>query len=429
MILIWKGRGLWVIPIILLGLYFTEYALELAYADENFYQREDWPKFLAGGVACALLLLFAKLYCSQKERQLVDQETGDLIIEKPKHSLFFIPVRGWAVLILIFSAIAAFSEDSAPDLAPETKWSARNFTRILEEPASATPTLFAPGMISDGMDQRDSAYSLDQKHFLYTLQIGRQSRIMHVPKTGKGWEAPRTASFSGEWRDLEPAFKPGSLDLYFASNRPLPGETEADDFNLWFTQWDGENWLQPAPLTDLNTDGNEFYPSLTQAGDLYFTSEQEGGAGGEDIWFAQPAAANPAAALTQVPNFLPPTPLGSGVNTAGGEFNAAIDPTGNHLIFGAARADGPGGGDLYISHQDATGNWSPATLLGGEINTDKLDFCPFFYGSEGEIWFTSRRANSPIAPYAGLRLLRGNWNAPGNGYGDLYRVKIELAAD
>ncbi len=272
------------------------------------------------------------------------------------------------------------------------------------------------------MDQRDTALSFDQQHFLYTLQVGRQhARIMHVMKTSDGWESPRTATFSGKWRDLEATFRPDNLELYFVSNRPLPGESTADDFNIWSTAWNGEGWNTPVPVDDLNTDGNEFYPSLTTEGVMYYTSEQEGGAGGEDIWFALPTSDGNG--------FQAPSPLGAGVNTTGPEFNAAIDPSGRYLIFGSARADGPGGGDMYISKRQDSGEWGSAALLGESINSTRLDFCPFFFGTDGDLFFSSNRESlawqETSAPQD-LSELREAWSAAGNSLGDLYRVKLQL---
>lgn len=291
----------------------------------------------------------------------------------------------------------------------------------LAQPASNEPQLLAAGVISDGMDQRDCALSFDEQHLLYTLQSGRQARIMHLQRQSNvdaratGWSEPTTASFSGEWRDLEPAFVPETRKLYFVSNRPVPSKSEAGEFNIWRTQWQGDRWQEPQYVADVDGPGNEFYPSLNLRGDLYFTARREGGFGGEDIWFAQ----------ADGDGFRPPIPLPEAVNTDGDEFNAAIDPSNRYLIFGAARADGPGGGDLYLSTQHARDSWSPSKLLEQGINTPHLDFCPMFRGVDGEVWFTSRRPIERSAVHTRADL-RQQWQSPGNGLGDLYRVKIDL---
>lgn len=438
MILIWKGRGLWVIPIAIGALLATEYSVEYFYADSRYYQENGWPKFAGGCLAGLCIWAFAAKFCSGAARRLVDENTGEIVVQKPKHSFFFIPVRAFAVLVVLFAAFVAFwktGSDAASSGAPEMDWRNRNFIRMIDEAPGQAATIFAPGLISDGMDQRDSAYSAEQNHFLYTLQMNRDARIMHVHKTLGIWRVPKTASFSGEWRDLEPAFVPGTLELYFASNRPLPGEEEAGDFNLWRTAWHAGAWIDPVPLEQINTEGNEFYPSLTSSGDLYYTTELEGGAGGEDIWVARADGAtdsnnsnnaDPSTKAALSHSFHEPTPLGTGVNTAGPEFNAAIDPSGMYLAFSSVREDGPGGGDMYLSKRLDSGEFGPASLIAGDVNTDALDFCPFFYGTDGELWFTSRRAGDPPSAQLDLPDVRASWSAPANGLGDLYRVKLEL---
>lgn len=325
--------------------------------------------------------------------------------------------RGAGLAILAITSACSTQSINDDDRAETpSAWSSSEFDAALQQSSTSTATLFAPGQISDGMDQRDTAISFNRHHFLYTLQSGRDARIMHVRHDGKEWLAPITASFSGQWRDLEAVFVPSTLQLYFVSNRPLESESEADDFNIWRTKWTGSQWATPQAVTELNTDGNEFYPSITTSGDLYYTSKQIGGLGGEDIWVAKATA----------DGFATPTPLGPGVNSSDDEFNAAIDPTGKYLVFGALRQDGRGGGDLYLSEVDANGIWQPASLLPGDVNGASLDFCPLFFGELGELWFTSRRVTDSveIAQPTSLHNLRQSWYAAGNGLGDLYRIRI-----
>lgn len=288
------------------------------------------------------------------------------------------------------------------------------FAEALVEVAGPQASLFAAGILSDGMYQRDTAISSDYDHFLYSLQQGRTSRMMHMHRQEGGWSEPEAVPFSGSWRNLEPAFKPGTMDLFFASDRPLPDEEEAGDFNLWRTRWEGDDWTEPTPLPEVNGAGNEFYPSLTADGFLFFTSAREGGVGGEDLWMAAPDGSG----------FHPPQALGAGVNTAGDEFNAAVDASGTLLCFGSVRDDGPGGGDLFLSRREGEGPWQTATLLGADVNTEQLDFCPFFDPDMDVLWFTSTRPSN-VESSLNLSDLKEAWGGPGNGSGDLYRIDLE----
>jgi WD40 repeat protein len=294
-------------------------------------------------------------------------------------------------------------------------WNSDAFAQALAAPVGQTPVIFAPGLISDGMYQRDAALSDDGQHFLYTLQYSGKVTLMHVEQRDGWWRQPRVVSFAGDWHDLEPAFRPSTLELYFASTRPLPGETEIGDYNLWRTRWQQGEWVEPEPVPDVNEAGNEFYPSLTESGTLYFTSTRDGGAGGEDIWVAEAAG----------DGFAIPKSLAGGVNTAADEFNAAINADGSLLVFGSQRNDGPGGGDLYLSIPGLAAEWLPASLLWQQINTPWLDFCPYF-SADGVLWFTStRRQIQPLHPGATQAKLRAAAQASGNSFGNLYRIRLQ----
>ncbi|MHC4822617.1 MAG: nuclear transport factor 2 family protein [Planctomycetota bacterium] len=407
--IIWKGKGYLIIPVIFIGVLGVEYGVESVLEDASYYQVHRWPKILAGLVAGLLVHLFVKAFLKRGTRHLIDGETGEPVVLRTDHSLFCIPVRSWAWLTPALVTLVAIL------YAPPLWFEAREFGEELERSSYSTPRMFAEDLVSDGMNQRDTALSSDGLHFLYTLQERRTGKILHASKETGGWLEPQVASFSGRWSDLEPAFLPGSSTLYFASNRPLPEELEPGDYNLWRTSWEDGAWREPSPLIEVNTPDNEFYPSLTGDGALVFTSSREGGLGGEDLWMAQ----------ADGDGFRPAEPLGLGVNSGANEFNAAIHPNGNSIVFGSDRAGGPGGGDLYLSIRDEQGTWRPAVLLAGGINSPQLDYCPFFDPHEEVLWFTSQRPKERASYDLRLSALQEDWQDAGNGSGDLYRVLFE----
>ena len=78
--------------------------------------------------------------------------------------------------------------------------------------------------------------------------------------------------------------------VYFCSNRPREGESGArSDYDIWFVDRTGTGWSQPVNVgPPVNSEANEFYPSLTSAGVLYFQSHREGGVGRADIYRSIP---------------------------------------------------------------------------------------------------------------------------------------------
>ena len=251
-----------------------------------------------------------------------------------------------------------------------------------------TIELFAPGFVSTDLYERDLAIAPDFNMFIYTLADYRQRIrcLVGITKVDGQWQAPEILSFSGKHHDIEPFFSADGQRLYFASNRPIYGDTTRSDYNIWYADKKDERWGEAVPLdTMINTRSDEFYPSLSRNGNLYFTATRTDGLGREDIFMAE----------WSDDHYLAPVPLPEAVNSNLFEFNAFIDPEERYIIFSSfGRSDGLGGGDLYISEKDAQDNWLPARNLGPAINSDKLDYCPFVDARELNFYFTSERSNA-----------------------------------
>jgi len=90
--------------------------------------------------------------------------------------------------------------------------------------------------------------------------------------------------FSGQYGDFDPFISPDGAQLFFSSNRPAPGKAK-NDFDLWVVKKTGAGWSAPTNLgADVNTESQEYYPSVSNAGTVYFSSNREGGKGSGDIY-------------------------------------------------------------------------------------------------------------------------------------------------
>jgi hypothetical protein len=177
----------------------------------------------------------------------------------------------------------------------------------------------------------------------------------------------------------------------------------------------GKKWSDPIALgIGINTDGDEFYPSLSSNQNLYFTATCDNGIGREDIFVAKFINGQ----------YQIPAVLDSNINSQYYEFNAYIHPDENLIVFSSyGRSDELGGGDLYFSKKNADGSWSPSQNLGEEINSSQLDYCPFIDTNNKVLYFTSERQGleEELITVDGLKMAS---NMPQNGYGDIYRIPI-----
>lgn len=267
---------------------------------------------------------------------------------------------------------------------------------------------------------RDFTLSADETEAYLTLQspLEEISIIARIVNRDEQWQEPEMASFSGAYKDLEPFLSPDNLSLYFASNRPIhPDSTAPADFNIWLTQRANADapWGLPSPLdSTINSAHNEFYPAVSQTGNLYWTSDRPGGKGLDDIYYS----------AWQEDHYTPAQSLGEGVNTKGYEFNAYVAPDESFLLFsGYNRADGLGSGDLYISLRDKQGQWLPAQNLGPDINSPFMDYCPFYAPASQQLYFTSRRSALPLTPaISSLSAFKARINQYQNGFSRIYQV-------
>lgn len=240
-----------------------------------------------------------------------------------------------------------------------------------------------------------------------------------ILKNGE-WSKPEVAPFSGRYRDLEAAFSQDGQTVYFSSDRPLSGD-KTKDFDIWkVKKLPNGRWAEPENLgTAVNSLKNEFYPSITKSGNLYFTVEADNGKGSEDIVICKWTG------LT----YSKPESLPEDINTKYDEFNAFVDPDEQFIIFSSyGRSDDMGGGDLYISHKDNGGNWMPVKHLPSPINSASLDYCPFVTWDKQYLVFTSNQLdksfkNGDVKDY---RLLKEMLTSPGNGWDDIYWVKFDM---
>ncbi len=306
------------------------------------------------------------------------------------------------IVILIFLIRLLTQNDSNLPIGPY----------IGQTPPDSQPRIFAPGFISDQFRERDAAFTPDGNEFYYSLWTGSFAVILYTKQTKGHWSRPELAPFSSGHSDIEPFITPDGSRLYFASSQPVDGD-ESKDYDIWYVERAGESWGDPQRLdSTINSPANEFYPTLTRDGTLYFTAQRDDSFGREDIYRAE----------NHNGLFQQPENVGSAVNSAHDDFNALVAPDESFLFFSSVgRPGGLGGGDLYISFRE-NGEWQPAINM-ALVNSPRLDYCPALTPDGAFFLFTSSKSTLNFQPNAGFSDLKAQLLTWGNGNDDIYWVK------
>ena len=284
-----------------------------------------------------------------------------------------------------------------------------------------TPVIFAKGILSDGLSNRDFTISPTGDEIFFTIQHPRflLSAIIRIVKVNGVWGKPEVAPFSGDYRDLEATFAPDGKTIFFSSDRPLKAGSPPKDFDIWkvVRGADGK-WGTPENLgPTVNSNKDEFYPSVAKSGNLYFTAEIPTGKGSEDIVVCKKTATG----------YEPPVSLPEDISTKFDEFNAFVDPDEQFIIFSSnGRTPNKDQGDLYMSKKSKGGTWMPCRHLPSPINSPYIDYCPYVTADKKYLIFTSNRFGkewyiSKKDDYEDLKIKLGG---AGNGLDDIYWVKF-----
>lgn len=231
-----------------------------------------------------------------------------------------------------------------------------------QPPPGLTPRMFAPGIVSTERDELNAVFTPDGKEFYFTIRnaTGRWT-IMRMALEKAGWSQPQPASFSGRWSDVDLFITADGRRLYFCSNRPLTEQGGAPkDFDIWMSERTATGWSRPVNLgAPVNSSTDEFYPSLTTGGTLYFQSRRSGGPGAPDIWRVRPVAGGYGDA-----ECLPPP-----VNSAGFEGDTLVAADESYLIVSTSRGTESSAADLFLSFAGPNRTWSELVRLGSDLSS------------------------------------------------------------
>ncbi|MGB9178975.1 MAG: hypothetical protein WCB68_06955 [Pyrinomonadaceae bacterium] len=244
------------------------------------------------------------------------------------------------------------------------------------------PTLFAQGIVNIDGEEYGPSFTPDGQTIYFTRRINdrKMEHVFFSSFNNGNWGAPQVAFFSGQFFDKEPFVSPDGKKIFFASRRPLDGQTgKQKDFDIWMAEekkqlgWSGPYNLGPM----VNSDGYDNYPAVAANGNLYFGSVRAGGKGEGDLYRSRFVNGK----YTQAEN------LGDVINTAENEADPYIAPNESYIIYSADHKDGAGEGDLFISF-NKQGKWTTPQSLGPKINTSEYEYTPLVSPDKKYLFFS-----------------------------------------
>lgn len=295
-------------------------------------------------------------------------------------------------------------------------------TNIIAAQTQNAITLFNK-KLNQFLNVRDFSISEDGNEAFFTIQSPNQevSQIAYIKKEKNTWSEPQLLSFNNTYSYLEPFLTNTGNRLYFVSDQPLDAnKTEKKDFDIWYVERKNKNseWSKPVNICKpVNSEMNEFYPTIADNGNLYFTMESPKGLGKDDIYFC----------TWENHTYSEPQLLDENINSSGYEFNAFISKKENFILFTKYNEKGgQGSGDLYIARKNPDGKWQKAENLGIPINTKYMEYCPFYDESNQILYFTSRRNNLTPKRFKNISEFQEYVNEGENGLSKIYKVPFNI---
>lgn len=294
-------------------------------------------------------------------------------------------------VVIVFSGLVAFSGCSQPAAVEEKEAVAEGFPQLKGEYlGQKLPGLeaqvFAAGIVSDGMMNRDIAITKDGKEIYFGLG-GRGFVSIAVSRQVDGlWTEPEIASFASDpqYGYLEPALSADDQKIYFLCNKAPEGEPQGRGWqnqHIWYAErTEGGEWSEIKPLgAPIYSDDFDYFPSIAENGTLYYTWSKKGA---RETYIYRSRLVD---GKYQQPEKLP-----DAVNAGGGIYNASIAPDESYLVAcvnGREDSLAPGQPNYYVFFRNEDDSWSEGINLGAEVNFEGAGAASINISRDGKYLF------------------------------------------
>ena len=180
-------------------------------------------------------------------------------------------------------------------------WTGGNFmdlyrVTLAEDHVSGTPEILDRQLNSKYHDA-SASFSADGKTVYFTRSDYHRSKrgydedkntrlkVYRGEQTESGWKVAESLPFnSSDFSTCHPALSPDGSFIVFSSDR----DSRNGKKDLYISYRNGDTWGSPVNLgKEINTPGNEVFPSIAPDGRLIFSSDFHVGFGGLDVFVAQ----------------------------------------------------------------------------------------------------------------------------------------------
>ena len=294
-------------------------------------------------------------------------------------------ISGLGVALAIhFGALALGSAQEAPPAQSQNA----------PTPPTGQPEVLGAGVVSRS-DRHEFCQTLSRDRRTLTIGIehGQWQSIESYYWDGARWVGPKLIIGKPDYNAHDPYLSADEQRLYF-----ITAARGSSDLAYLPRQPDG-SWGETVFLeAPVNSDGDDYYTSITSDGAVFLSSSR--GGQGFDLYEAplEGGSGESGEAIR----------LSDAINTPAYEGDPFIDPGRRYLIFASSRKGGLGRGDLYLSVAKEDGGWSDPIPFDERVNTKGHELCPqvsldgsaFMFTSNQDIrWVSSAIIDEMIAAY------------------------------
>jgi len=286
--------------------------------------------------------------------------------------------------------------------------------------------LFAPNIVSTGKADRDIVIYPDGSEIYFCQNIGNFNfaTIFYTALSDGIWTKPQVLEFANnpEYIYIEPFISSDGLKLFFASNMPVEGIPEGI-MNIWVSDRANDTWGEPYPIGEpINDSNDQYFPSITNNGTMYFTSEDPVTKQGS-IYRSKLVEG-----IYQAPEILP-----ENVNMGRARFNAFVSPDEDFMVVPAfGLPDSYGATDYYITFRDENDNWSKPMNMGPEVNSANGQEWSASLSPDGKfLFYMSAKIpdNATLPKYLTVGVFNDLNDQPQNGNSDIYWISTKFIKD